>query len=526
MDRVSGVLSLLAPGGTSEVYLKDGHPVAVELPGALDRLGGLLVAAGALEPARFKQSLATPVPAGSHYGRMLYEQGVITREQLLGALRLQLRRRLHRLFFLEEASFIVEPRAHDRGVEAGESVWVDPRRAIYQGVRSAWSEARFGATLAAVANEPLRLLIAGEALAAYGIKGDDARLITLLGERPRRIAELVADSGLQLAVVQPLIYTLLSTDAVQAGSPRSSLTDARDETLRSPRSSLAAGSEAGDAAGRPEGQRTPRPGAARREPTTDRLLAIPDGPAPPVPSSAEMLEDIIRRKAAAVDKEDFFAVLGLTPSAGKAEIRSAYIASAKLYHPDRVTAAGLAALRDDAERVFRRVSEAHATLMDDNRRAAYLARGKETTPAGAPDANRVLAAEMAFLEGDVAFKRRDFARAQASLQRSVELNPQEGEAVALLAWVRLCAGQAVPPEVRKELERAIKMSPRCARAYYYLGMVLKQQDEVERAIASFRKASDLDERLTEAQSELRVLALRHGKKPDSSRSLFDRFKKK
>jgi len=130
---------------------------------------------------------------------------------------------------------------------------------------------------------------------------------------------------------------------------------------------------------------------------------------------------------------------------------------------------------------------------------------------------------MAFLEGEVAFKRRDFPAALASLGRAVEMNPSEGEAVALFAWARLCAGQAPGPEVRADLERAIKLSPRCARAHYYLGMVLKQQGDVERALASFQRAAQLDERLAEAQSEMRVLAARERKSADGRRGLFDRL---
>src|SRR5205807_1807043 len=116
-----------------------------------------------------------------------------------------------------------------------------------------------------------------------------------------------------------------------------------------------------------------------------------------------------------------------------------------------------------------------------------------------------LAAEMAFLEGEVAFKRRDFPAAIANLARSLELNPNEGEAIALHAWVRLCAGQTDAAAARPDLERAIARSPRCARAHYYFGMVLKQLDETDRAIGAFKRAADLDERLAEARSELRVL---------------------
>src|SRR5262252_7089619 len=83
---------------------------------------------------------------------------------------------------------------------------------------------------------------------------------------------------------------------------------------------------------------------------------------------------------------DLYDVLGVTPSASNEEIRRAFRAQAKRWHPDRF-AASPPALRERAERRIRAVIAAYAVLNSPLQRAAYdrahgyqLARAP--TPAG------------------------------------------------------------------------------------------------------------------------------------------------
>ena len=62
--------------------------------------------------------------------------------------------------------------------------------------------------------------------------------------------------------------------------------------------------------------------------------------------------------------KDYYAVLGVEPSAGDAEIKTAYRRLARKYHPDVSKEPG-------AEEQFKAVNEAYETLRDPQKRAAY-----------------------------------------------------------------------------------------------------------------------------------------------------------
>jgi tetratricopeptide (TPR) repeat protein len=70
--------------------------------------------------------------------------------------------------------------------------------------------------------------------------------------------------------------------------------------------------------------------------------------------------------------------LGIPWNAPVEAVRAAYIDAAKVFHPDRYAGKRLGSYRGRLEKVFRRVTEARDTLIDEGRRAIYA---RETAPA-------------------------------------------------------------------------------------------------------------------------------------------------
>jgi lipoprotein NlpI len=64
----------------------------------------------------------------------------------------------------------------------------------------------------------------------------------------------------------------------------------------------------------------------------------------------------------------------------------------------------------------------------------------------------------------------------------------------------------------------------CGRAYYYLGVCLKEEKDIDRAYNMFRKAKELDPRLLDAEREMRLINMRREKEKGGG-GFFDRFRK-
>ncbi len=101
-------------------------------------------------------------------------------------------------------------------------------------------------------------------------------------------------------------------------------------------------------------------------PNTDQEAALAEAVELPLDRKRE----ILAREAAL--GEDHYAVLGLKPGATKQQVSAAYHEASRVFHPDRYFGKQLGSYQGRLERVFRRLAEAHATLVDDAKRDAYL----------------------------------------------------------------------------------------------------------------------------------------------------------
>ena len=145
--QATGVLRIASRQGAHEIYLRQGYPVMITLPGAAEPIGKVLHEMGVLDAATYKKSLAEPTTPGLRYGAVLIKKGWATADQVRLGLKAQVRRKLHRLFFLSDGEFKYEEGEHREGMEGQESLRVHPWRAIYHGVRSAWSNDRLAGAL-------------------------------------------------------------------------------------------------------------------------------------------------------------------------------------------------------------------------------------------------------------------------------------------------------------------------------------------------------------------------------------------
>ncbi|MDB4964569.1 MAG: tetratricopeptide repeat protein [Myxococcales bacterium] len=563
-QKATGILRILNRAGRHDVYLRNGYPVAVVLPGSAELLGKVLFEMGILDEATYKKTLAEPPPSGQRYGDMLLQKGLVTEDQMRLALKAQVRRKLHRLFFLNDGSYEFEAGEHDQGLQKQESLRIHPARAIYHGVRSAWNADRLKGALFLLENRAVKCTLENEGVARYGVGPDDGRVAELLKRGYWTLPDLVEASGLPPQPVHALVYALYITETLDIKSaaevprlrkrsdtplpPNASAPSAESmNTMREISGAYRMPSQVTPLPQKSHSQMSPLPGPTE----SSGAYKMPSGafkfPSPPhassqrvrvpTPPSVTGLDqgppdvDSVRKqllaKAGVVETQNLFEVLELPQTATKDEVKQAYFVAAKRYHPDRLVSMGLESLRNDVEKIFRRVSEAYGTLFDDGRRNEYkstLGKPKEDDAAAHAKAMKMLEADMALRRGEILLKKNDFTGAIRELEQAASLDPQNGEHLAYLTWARVCAGQTAYPDAKNLLNQAIKLSPMCARAYYYLAVCLKEEKDVDRAYNMFRKAHELDSRMLEAEREMRLINMRREKEKGGG-GFFDRFRK-
>jgi len=221
----------------------------------------------------------------------------------------------------------------------------------------------------------------------------------------------------------------------------------------------------------------------------------------------------IRERAASIDKQDYFEMLGVPRSATGDEVKAAFFALAKKWHPDRLPKE-LDAVREECARVFSRLGEAHSTLVDAEGRQKYMRLLSEggATPEDQETIVSVIEAAQNFQKAEIYLKRNDVAQAEMLCRKAHDADPKQPDYLALLAWIEAQKPENQAPKATIErivmLDRAVAMSSNCEKAFFYRAMLHKRLGNDKFAARDFRKAAELNPRNLDATREVRLFEMR------------------
>jgi tetratricopeptide (TPR) repeat protein len=229
------------------------------------------------------------------------------------------------------------------------------------------------------------------------------------------------------------------------------------------------------------------------------------------------LREQLAEQAVRMKKQDYFEVLGVSKNASRAEIKKAYFALAKQYHPDRLYASASAEIRNLADDIFNIISQAHDVLSDDEYREQYIEEISSGSKRDVSSAvSKILSAEGLFQKGEISLRKREYDRAREYFQEAARLCPEEGEFHAYLGWAMFQSDPKNEESVqaaRDHLNQAISLNPKVDKAYLFLGYIYKAMNYREMAEHEFEKAIQCNPDCTEALRELRLISMRRkGKK--------------
>ena len=196
-------------------------------------------------------------------------------------------------------------------------------------------------------------------------------------------------------------------------------------------------------------------------------------------------------------------------SASTEEIKLAYLALTRRYHPDKTYGKASADLRALADQIYSMVHMAYEVLANAASRRAYEDDlDKDDKHAGLDDVARILGAESQFQRGTELLKKRRYDKAVVAFRKAVSLYEQEGEFYAYQAWAMYQAdpnNPAVQRQAEDLLEKGISLNPRVDKSHVFLAYLYKATGRRDEAEAQFEKAIRCNPDCTEALSELRLI---------------------
>ena len=245
------------------------------------------------------------------------------------------------------------------------------------------------------------------------------------------------------------------------------------------------------------------------------------------------LKMTIEEKAIAVDKGDYFGVLGLTVEADGAEIQKAYFILAKTFHPDRL---GNADLTPDelkaGRRVFEFMTQAFNVLSDPSKRRSIVS-GKNTAAAAGKGAGRTDDTQIFLHQGLKMARMRAWDKAEEFFRKGVHKDGTNVELLCNLGWAIFNNPKKREPvrleEAKNVWDQALKSDAKDARANYLMSLYYKQVGKDLEQTKHLEAALAADSSMVDAQREMRLLRMRSGKKGKSGSllaKLFPSFVKK
>jgi tetratricopeptide (TPR) repeat protein len=528
-NGLTGTVELGAPDGRrSGVLFLAGQPTKVYTSEPVSFLGAIMHELGYLSSDALAKSLDELTEAKKRgpvlHGQLLLASRTIDDIMLGASLRHQVAQKLRHLAGFPPQSSYAYYDLFDglRGWGAPMDEGFDPVPMILGMLQANPPKEHLDTALATVGTLPIRLGRNAN-VARLALSPAQLAVVERVRDKPLRLSDVLAGSGLSGPEGRLLVYLLLVTrqvDVVRASEGHTS------KSIAVPRLSPfpTAGSEAPVA---PRRMMPSDPGAAvarQSGPAPAPTLSSP-APAPTISSPPTSPHDLspelaqrweeIERRAATIDRSDYFAMLEVRRDATTEVVEAAFFSLAKKWHPDRLPAE-LSAVRAECSRVFARMSEAHVTLTDVAKRENYrllLADGSGS-PEAQEQVGKVIDAATNFQKAEVCLRRGDHAQAEALCKLALDADATQPDYLAMMAWLL-----ALKPENQSQestlksiamLSQAIKLNARCEMAYFWRGMLLRRLGKADAAVRDFKEVTELNPRNIDAAREVRLHRIRGG----------------
>lgn len=464
----TGVLALRDQSRWKDIVFLEGRPVWADGGDHADRLGTMLLEKGTLSREQFEAAVAAMSDRGLDFGSALTELGYLTATELYAQLRALVMRRVVLAFSWGVGQWTlgsVFPRQSS-------SFEVAPLAAIYRGMLASGDRAGIHDEISGYAD---RYVVPSRRFATQWAELKADPDIAALGPfltGTRTVAQLRAFEIVEPAVLDMVLWVLFRAGAIGFGEVE--VPDARvEESVVLP----------------------PRLGSDQG------LMQVAE----------RIIRDYLKHW-----QKDYFAIFGLEQDAGDVAVDEALQEDVLDWEPDTLPEDLPGDLRSKARALHAWVEQAYDTLDDGDQRQAYRERLDEGLTGFYRKVEQPGVAEalMFFQLGKGLIRARNFLEAERAFQRAAERVPNSGEYLAYLGYAKYRRGgatRAAAQDARAKLEAALQLDPHSSMAWFFTGVIARDQKDYVRAKEAFAKAVSYDPGFEPAARALAQVAdLLHG----------------
>jgi len=492
-DRKTGILKFCRNDQERSIYLKRGYIIFATSKYEDDRLGEVLLRNGKITLEQYEASVELLKATGKRQGAILVEQGFISAKDLFSVVINQVKEIALSLFtWIDgEYRFIEGDPPSDEVI----TLKISTGNLILDGIKRIKDWTRLSKEIPS-RDSILQLGTDPRALFQdIQLAPKEHELLNCI-DRKRTIRDLFKVSSLPPLPTLQMIYFFLSLGIVEvsAGSPELQ----RTESVGIP----------------PEEEKPARVEEVILSAVTEEKREDIEDSKDEVFQRAEEEHRANREKIQqvyeAMPNQNHYQVLNLHREATRDEIKRAYFALAKEYHPDRHIQAGMEDLQDNLEALFTRITQAYDTLLLDQTRKEYdlslamgsFDRGRRSEPG--PQVSTEQQAAQLYQRARGAHKSGDLAQVVYCMEWALRLMPDKVDYHYLLG-LALTESKGKLREAEETFKKAIDLDPANPVYYIGLGLVYKKGGLKSRAMTQFQEALKWSPDNKQAQQEMQQM---------------------
>lgn len=504
VNRRSGILHLSQDKTSKRIYFRKGSMIFANSDVETDRLGEFLIRQRLIDREAFERASKVMRETGNRFGRTLVELGFATPEEMEGKVVDQIQTIIYSLFSWTSGEYRFEQ--HESPVDEDIVLNLSTADIILEGTRRMDDMTKVRRVL----GDPNRVLQTTEdPLLLYqkmSTLSQSEYFILSRVDGLSSMADILSISPIGEEQTLRCIYGLVSAGVIEPKGGASPLEEDGAKAAASPPPPQARPKAAAPPPAAPA-YRPPPPSPPRVEIPKPEVrvgkpkIEPPTEPSGPSPEEIAVREDIIQ-KHASLREATLYDLLSITITANDGEVKKAYYAMAKKYHPDRHHSPYLRDVHGLLEELFGKITDAYQMLSSPLERNRYDAKIRAEGPAavvavgGTPtseEANegaRRRAAEERYKEGKRHFDEMHFFDAIQCLREAVRLAPKKNYhkllAQALMKnplWLR---------EAEEQFRFALKMDQFDAECYVGLGDIYESEGMSTRALKMYEQAATYD----------------------------------